>query len=310
MSSYFESINTNEYNTQIPIKKGVVIKNDNPITPLFDGFFTQSEQEEKFSFLPKTEKIDIPHVGNIEKPFDKKTENLLYKKEHNTKFLNIAQEHLGIQEVTPEEYENLTDEEKQNTHMHLIGNNGNVKHQWCAHTTSHIAKEAGIDIGQHKKYVSQYIDWATKNKIYNPIDKNTVSSSNFIMERYNREQQIKSQFNNMKEGDLIVWKSDYIAELPDGNIEKKSSHIGILESVNPDGTITVIEGNANEFVSDENAERYIVSTEEEGKIGNQEIGDFKEVNNRDGVIRKTYTAQELANFGYSGYINMQGLINK
>ena len=112
----------------------------------------------------------------------------------------------------------------------------------------------------------------------------------------------------MKEGDFIIWKSSYIVELTNGKrIEKKSSHIGIIESVNKDGTITVIEGNANESKKG-NAERELVKNAAEGVRGNQDIGEFQEVNQRDGLIRKVYTAKDLAAFGYSGYIDTQNIV--
>ena len=44
------------------------------------------------------------------------------------------------------------------------------------------------------------------------------------------------------------------------------------------------------------------------KKGNQQIGEPQEENRRDGLIRKVYTVEQLAAGGYSGYINMQGLV--
>ena len=281
--------------------------------PLFDGYFKLSLKSpfEEFSltpFLPKKEKIIIPKVGNIQKPFGKKTESLLYKQEHRTHLLDVAQKHLGIQEVTPEEYNKLPAKERNNTQMHLIGRYGTSDHQWCAHAVSHIAKEAGMNIGKHKKAVQEFIDWGNQNNIYNPIHTEDINPSNFIVERNSRETQIKEQIKNMHEGDFIIWKSPFVAILPNNQvIEEKASHIGILESVNPDGTITVIEGNANEYKTDV-SEREMVSLAHEGINGNQNIGEFKEINRRDGLIRKTYTAKDLAAFGYSGYIDTQKLV--
>ena len=51
--------------------------------------------------------VDIPRVGNERKPFGEYTMSLMYKIPHKTKLLNLAQDHLGIQEVTTKEYKHL-----------------------------------------------------------------------------------------------------------------------------------------------------------------------------------------------------------
>lgn len=253
--------------------------------------------------------VKIPLVGDVETPFEKKTLDLLYRNHYpKNKVIAAANEHLGIQEVTPEEYNHLSDAEKDKTQMHIMGQNGRVDHQWCAHTVSHIYNDANVDIGKYKAHVAQYIKWAKEKKIYNPIKTNTISISNFDKERTSRRLQIQDQIKNMNSGDLIIWKSDYIAKIPNGYDAKTSSHIGIIEDVLPDGRVVVIEGNANEFVTDNNNERYVVKSKSEKLTGNQDEGDYKEVNYRDGLIRKIYTADNLSKYGYSGYIDMQDII--
>ena len=303
MSDYYipisdinNSINNQQNNT-------ILLKSQDKL--LFDGYFTdQLENNIDFTNL----KVNVPKVGNIQKPFESKTMSMMYKTNHKTKLLDIAQDHLGIQEVTETEYNNLSYTERQNTQMHLIGEYGTINHQWCAHTVSHLSEEAGMDIDGHKKAVQEFIDWANKKGIYSPINTNTINKLNYKSERVKREKQIKEQLKLMKEGDFIIWKTSYIVELTNGKrIEKKSSHIGIIESVNKDGTITVIEGNANESKKG-NAERELVKNAAEGVRGNQDIGGFQEINQRDGLIRKVYTAKDLAAFGYSGYIDTQNII--
>lgn len=280
---------------------------EKPIFPWLEK--NPSETEEMFPYVNiRKTKVDVPAVGNVKKPFESKTMSMMYKIPHKTSLLDIAQNHLGIQEVTPREYQRLSTKDKNETQMHLIGKYGNPAHQWCAHTVSHIAEEAGMDIDGHKAFVQSFIDWGKKNETYRPINTNKANKSNYKQERTAREKQIEQQIKTMHEGDFIIWKTSYVAELPAGKlIEKKSSHIGILESVNKDGTITVIEGNANEFRTD-TSERELVKNYNEGAIGAQDVGDFKEVNRRDGLIRKVYTAKELAAFGYSGFIDNSRIV--
>lgn len=208
--------------------------------------------------------------------------------------------------------------------------------QWCACTMSYALKHSqdqkelkSNDLGYFTQ-VSQYINWGqshtTKDskgntvKRYNPISTQNVKASTMKEDRKARVAQIKAQLSNndpntkMKEGDLIVWKSDYHVKANQGGkpVTKKlsSSHIGMIERITKDKSgnyyVWVIEGNANEAKSDKNYERYI--HEKDSTVGAQTAGEIVEVNKDDGLIRKCYSVDELANFGYSGYINMDGIV--
>ena len=88
----------------------------------------------------------------------------------------------------------------------------------------------------------------------------------------------------MHEADFIIWKCK-------NNLGKSMSHIGMIESVDKiNGTITVLEGNANEY--------------------NRTNTSVTKVNARDGFIRKVYTINELINSGYSGYIDNSKVIKR
>lgn len=185
--------------------------------------------------------------------------------------------------------------------------------QWCAYTISYaidkITKEKGIKNPTKGFYaVRQYVDWASKAKRYHPIKTKNVSQANITTDRKNREKEIKAQLPKMKEGDLIIWKSEYYAKALEnrkGTIKHfTSSHIGMIEKVVGD-YVYVIEGNANVAKSDNNYERYINSTD--SVIGDQKAGEIVEINRNDGVIRKRYSISDLAKFGYSGFIDMKGL---
>ena len=301
-----------------PIFNGYIANNSDKFMPYLNfksydyGFnfnFNDAVKNKSDEFKSQKVSITIPQIGQEKKPFGDKTKSLLYEASHKTNLLKIAQNHLGFQEVSKEEYSKLSVDERTKTQMHFIGNYGNIDHEWCAHAVSHLSEEAEMNVGGHKIQVQQFINWAKNKGYYRPIKTNKATESNYLWERKQREAQIKTQFNEMKEGDFIIWKSSYIAELPNGELKQKnSSHIGILESVNEDGTITVIEGNANEFLTGENFERDLVKNSKDGILGAQYIGDFKEVNPRDGLIRKTYTAENLASFGYAGYIDTQKII--
>ena len=258
----------------------------------------------------KTANIDS--LNNIRTPFEQKTMDLMYIEKHSTKLLNIAQKYLGLQEVTPQEYNRLSNENKSKTQMKMIkGKDANPAHQWCAHTVSSISKEAGMDIGPHKKYVQQFVEWGEENKTYKKINTTKMTAKNYKAERAKRAVQIKQQLNNMHEGDYIIWKAQFAANVigKNGISEYEASHIGIIESVDKKtGKITVIEGNANISIVPPNGDRTVVKTKAEGIIGNQEVGEFKEINRRDGLIRKIYTIDELAKFGYSGFIDNSAII--
>jgi CHAP domain-containing protein len=85
---------------------------------------------------------------------------------------------------------------------------------WCAYFTSWLARGAGVPVGDHGQgfgSVDALYAWAQKSGRAIPT----------------------SSGQNPKPGDLIVW----------------DEHIGIVESVKPDGSIQTIEGNSSDRVS-------------------------------------------------------------
>jgi hypothetical protein len=140
---------------------------------------------------------------------------------------------------------------------------------------------------------------------YNKIKTNKMTAQNMQEERASRAKQIKAQLPNMKEGDFIIWKGQYAVPQANGSASTATaSHIGIIEYVDiENGIVTVIEGNANISEMDENNERVPVRTAADGKRGAQTRGEYKDVNNRDGLIRKQYTIEELSKHGYTGFID-------
>src|SRR4051812_42058996 len=85
---------------------------------------------------------------------------------------------------------------------------------WCAYFTSWLARGAGVPVGDHGQgfgSVDALYAWAQKSGRAIPT----------------------SSGQNPKPGDLIVW----------------DEHIGIVESVRPDGSIQTIEGNSSDRVS-------------------------------------------------------------
>lgn len=181
---------------------------------------------------------------------------------------------------------------------------------WCALAVSILAKEAGINIGADViPTVSGFISRAGVR--YKAIHTNTITSSNVKQERASRAGKILQQIQSgkMKEGDFVIWKTD--KALKDGQNwqTKQASHIGIIESVNiQKGTITVIEGNANITLTDNNGEPLLVKDIAQGIRGNQSIGEVREKNLKDGLLKKTYTYEELARDGYSGFIDNAGIV--
>ncbi|MBR1942449.1 CHAP domain-containing protein [bacterium] len=177
---------------------------------------------------------------------------------------------------------------------------------WCAAFANRVGHDSGI-LGENQNFcgVQQFIDWGTRNHRYKPIATNTTRAGNLEEDRAARTSQISQQIPSMKSGDYIIWKSpQYQVKTDQGLRTQHSSHIGVIESVDRrNGTVTVIEGNANVNRTDGNNERYVVRTAQQGKKGNQGIGELQETNERDGLIRKTYTIADLAKFGYSGYID-------
>lgn len=289
--------------TNFNVKREQYIIKFSPVENFYDFKFNTSSE--------KVDNINSDILGLIpyKMPFSAKTNRLLLLKlHHKTKLLDNAQALLGLQEVTPEEYALLTKEQKMKTQGLVIGKHGPITDQWCAHTVSYICEKSKINIGPHKSGVSQFISWAGNR--YKSIKTQEITVKNYTAERQRRAEQISKQLNNMKEGDLIVWKTDYAAKNDDKSIYiEKASHIGFIESVNiAKGIVTVIEGNANEPVTGKNFDRSKVKNKNEGINGNQSIGEPKEMNRRDGLIRKQYTIEDLAKFGYSGYIDMQDLL--
>lgn len=200
---------------------------------------------------------------------------------------------------------------------------GNPGHQWCSYTVS-FALEKSVGRDKLKKFgidktwprVTQYVEWGKKNGRYKAIQKADVGANTIDKDRATRESQIRAQLKDpkkrMKEGDLIIWKGSYYAKTNVGNKQIQGSHIGMIERVTQDQKtgeyfVWVIEGNANEAKSDSKFERYI--NPNDSTIGAQKAGEIVEMNNNDGVIRKCYSVKELANFGYSGYIDMQGIVS-
>jgi hypothetical protein len=85
---------------------------------------------------------------------------------------------------------------------------------WCAYFTSWLARGAGVPLGDHGQgfgSVDALYAWAQKSGRAVPA----------------------SSGQNPKPGDLIVW----------------DEHIGMVESVRPDGSIQTIEGNSSDRVS-------------------------------------------------------------
>jgi hypothetical protein len=85
---------------------------------------------------------------------------------------------------------------------------------WCAYFTSWLARSAGVPVGEHGQgfgSVDALYAWAQRSGRAVPA----------------------SSGQNPRPGDLIVW----------------DEHIGIVESVRPDGSIQTIEGNSSDRVS-------------------------------------------------------------
>ncbi len=248
-------------------------------------------------------------IGKIDNPFEPATMAMLYQNKNvRTNFMKTANTALGTVEYK-KQYE-LTPEERLKTQAGIIGRYGDASHQWCAHAVSTIAERSGVNIGSHKAQVSQFINWGRANGIYKSISDAPINKNNFETVRADRAAQIQEQLPNMSEGDLIIWKSQYAAKTDVGVKLWAASHIGMIESVDTEnGTVTVLEGNANIPKSDDKYERYVVQNSRQGLIGDQVVGEPVELNRTDGFIRKVYTIEDLAKFGYSGFIDMQSRIS-
>lgn len=105
---------------------------------------------------------------------------------------------------------------------------GGKNHAWCADFSSYVVKEAfrmagkTVPRGFGSSSVSGLMAWANKNNCF----LKTAGLSN-------KAEVIK---NNVKAGDLIIFK------------EGGSSHVGIVEKIDADGTIHTIEGNISDKV--------------------------------------------------------------
>lgn len=105
---------------------------------------------------------------------------------------------------------------------------GGKNHAWCADFSSYVVKEAfrmagkTVPRGFGSSSVSGLMAWADKNNCF----LKTAGLSN-------KAEVIK---NNVKAGDLIIFK------------EGGSSHVGIVEKIDADGTIHTIEGNISDKV--------------------------------------------------------------
>ena len=236
--------------------------------------------------------------------------------EHKTHFLDVAADYLGLEEVTPVEYEHLTKDEQKYTQMAMIKNYGDPSHQWCAHTVSTLCNLAGIDIGRHKASVfraagNNFVDWARERNAWKPLNTYNLTNENYETNLDRREIEIKKQLSQIHEGDFCIWASKFAVKVDGENsrIEKQASHIGIFEYINlKEGYVIIIEGNANISERNDYYDRKIASTPSEAKRGDQDLGDFTEINMRDGLIRKKYTIKDLAKYGYSGFIDNKNII--
>ena len=171
--------------------------------------------------------------------------------------------------------------------------------QWCADTVNYIYEEAygknpfGVHKdGSYKSSVLELKQWGIKNKRFKPAQCET---------------EIQAQIPEMKSGDIIIWKSPYKIKTAEGKeIIKNASHTGIIKEIQ-DGTVSIIEGNANIAKKNEQGEFFIVKNKKEGSNGDQEIGEFQELNRFDSLMIKKYSTKDLISSGYSGYIDMQNL---
>lgn len=299
---------------------------NNAIIPNTDEFISNNDVDKKM-----TNEVPPPNVS-IPKYFSSHTIQLNNKQiNHDTVLLDIIAQDIGLYEITPSECEYLNNSnpnELQNTQFKIIKGYGKINQQWCAHAVSYYSKRAGINIGGYKASVQQFINWAGEDykSIYKDIDtdKDTgvkrMTAKNYEEQRKLRVDIFKKHIEHMQEGDFIIWKTNdinnkngsFAVKLDDGSVKiYERSHIGIIEHVDKArGIVTVIEGNANEFVSTTDAERIPVRTDAECVNGDQVKGEFQEVNKRDGLIRKEYSIYELACFGYTGFIDNSSRVPK
>ncbi len=242
------------------------------------------------SCIPK----NIPMLSYVVPSFSNKTlSNQYVNKNVDTSMCKKAQNYLGLQEVSYREYNNLAPSKKKLTQASLLGSDWQYYMKsgasWCALSMDTLLKECGYNIidplidkkelNGHGKgvyaTVDEFVAWGKKKGTYRAINTSSKTPT---------EVQIKKQMSMMHEADFIIWQGK-------NNLGKRMSHIGMIESVDKiNGTITVLEGNANEY--------------------NRTNTRVTKVNARDGFIRKVYTINELINSGYSGYIDNSKVIKR
>ena len=166
---------------------------------------------------------------------------------------------------------------------------------WCAYTVSYFLRENGVKIPVMSA-VSQYVDWGIKNGRYKKLKVAELTKTNYKAQVKERENQVKSQMASIKEGDLIIWKSNSLVVSGKHVATKPASHIGIVTKKLAGGKIVVAEGNANIY-------------ETKTVNGVQGVSTGRKTNGADRLMEKTYDAHALAVNGYSGYIAMEGLCN-
>lgn len=101
---------------------------------------------------------------------------------------------------------------------------------WCAAFVSYVVKQAYKEMGKSvpkgfgSSSVSTLMSWGIKNDLF----LKTAGMSN--------SQKAAAIAGSVKAGDLVIFKSN------------GASHVGIIKSVNADGTFTTIEGNSSDRV--------------------------------------------------------------
>lgn len=170
--------------------------------------------------------------------------------------------------------------------------------QWCADFVNYVytvANKGRNIFGTDKRgnylnnSVSELKDWGIKRK-------------RFV--QFSGKNSAKGHLSKIAKGDIVIFKSEYTVMTKDGKVTRHASHTGLVKNIK-NGYVTTIEGNANTRKRDSKGRYCLVHNYKEGRNGNQDIGDFQEVNKADGVIEKRYSVQDLIDNGYSGYINMQ-----
>lgn len=181
------------------------------------------------------------------------------------------------------------------------------KEAWCANTVNYIFEKTygtnifGVRAGtnQYKAAVFELKDWGQKNKTFVPATK-SEGGKQFTDEK-TVERIMKG--SDIKPGDVIIWDACSHITVDGKPYVKKSSHIGILKEIK-DGKMCIYEGNANYYKTDANGGYLSVKTAEQGKNGDQEIGELQEINESDQFLLKEYDVKALMASGFSGYIKI------